>query len=151
MFPFWTPGYGFFNSPYWFNYNYYYYNFPRLYPRMESDEFEDDDLKNIYEDVPGKDSENVKVQDPDYNRMRGEEDESLETDGLSGHGNAGLYSPDTIPQNMAGTAMNSDDIANALLKDDPDILSTLTAYGIPIDSARQVVKRIIESSTKYCK
>lgn len=140
MYPYW-------NMPYWYNY-YYFYKYPSL---MRCDD-EDD-----------------KCEDKHTHDYRNEADRQMPqvpqgyTPGAPTQfpiGNFGHYGategmpPGGMPQTQQPSqtqqpTSSSDGIMNNIMQNEPDIMKSLTSYGVPYQSALQLMSRIIQATLRY--
>lgn len=102
-----------------------------------------------------EDDDAVEALNPDTGEYNEEVQRQPDGPGLSGQGFPGPGHPGPGPGGAPGFPghypQNPSQILRLIEYNDPEILRTMTLYGIPLPTARNIIRRIIVTTLRFCR
>lgn len=158
MYPFWYP------QPYWCNY--YFYKYPYRYPSSFND------LDDSYDEEHDKPEKNGDDEDGTFEQYRSVDKQDAEIYPVQDIQAEGEYVPspptqfpigslgyygsigEIIAENHSQTqqhVVSVEEIMSILDRSQPEILRTMALYRIPYKTAVDILRKIVETTLRYCR
>lgn len=151
MYPYW------YQAPYWYNYYYYYfYKYPLPLrddvdyseDEYKEDDYQRDEMMRKYRSPDGQDEL------PEEMPIEGEYVPSPPTQypigSLGYYGSLGEFTPGG-PFGTQQAVLSADAVLAQLEENNPEILTAMTSFNIPYNTARDILRRIVEATLSYCR